>query len=230
MRIQLSIKIIYPFFQFSFHLFIYSFILRMQAILETDVVYNKAFKNNNTLQPLDQWTNSPFLGQQVGNCKGFTLTHYLADLFAMQCDPRSITLCIQLASYPTHIPFIPSKSNLPILIYSNFNISLENPRSSSWLRSKWVLHPINSHPFHSMLIDPSIPKIQNFLNLTLQIQGEGEMTMILYNYRSRQFHITSNGINPSNGFRDMASKKSGPSAVSFEQFLVYGLVHMGQMG
>ena len=31
------------------------------------------------------------------------------------------------------------------------------------------------------------------------------MTMILHNYRSRQFHITSNGINPSYGFRDMPS-------------------------
>ena len=29
-----------------------------------------------------------------------------------------------------------------------------------------------------MSIDPSIPEIQNFLNLTLKIQGEGEMTMM----------------------------------------------------
>ena len=59
-------------------------------------------ENDNTPQPLDQWTNSPFMGQQVGNCKSFTLTHYLADLFAMHCDPRAspswIRRCIQLAS------------------------------------------------------------------------------------------------------------------------------------
>ena len=59
-------------------------------------------ENDNTPQPLDQWTNSPFMGQQVGNCKSFTLTHYLADLFAMHCDPRAspswIRHCIQLAS------------------------------------------------------------------------------------------------------------------------------------
>ena len=40
-------------------------------------------ENDNTPQPLDQWTNSrartPFMGQQVGNCKSFTLTRYLAD-------------------------------------------------------------------------------------------------------------------------------------------------------
>ena len=38
-------------------------------------------ENDNTPQPLDQWTNSPFIGQQVGNCKSFTLTHYLVDQF-----------------------------------------------------------------------------------------------------------------------------------------------------
>ena len=40
-------------------------------------------ENDNTPQPLDQWRNRPFIGQQVGNCKSFTLTQYLADLFAM---------------------------------------------------------------------------------------------------------------------------------------------------
>ena len=54
----------------------------------------RRLENDNTPQPLDQWTNSPFIGQQVGNCKSFTLTHYLADLFAMHRGPRSIPLCI----------------------------------------------------------------------------------------------------------------------------------------
>ena len=71
---------------------------------------------------------------------------------------------------------------------------------------------INSHPFRSMSIGPSIPEIQHFQNLTLKIQGQGQMTMMLHNYRSRQFHRTSNDINPSSGFRDMGSAKSGPSA------------------
>ena len=59
-------------------------------------------ENDNTPQPLDQWTNSPFMGQQVGNCKSFTLAHSLANLFAMHCDPRESPSCIrhyiQLAS------------------------------------------------------------------------------------------------------------------------------------
>ena len=81
-----------------------------------------------------------------------------------------------------------------------------------------------------MSIYPSIPEIQNFLNLTLKILGEDEMTMMLHNYRSRRFHKTSNGINPSSGFRDMASTKSGPSAASFEKLWAMGKPIWGQMG
>ena len=88
----------------------------------------------------------------------------------------------------------------------------------------------DSHPFHSMSIGPSIPEIQHFQYLTLKIQGQGQMTMMLHNYRSRQFHKTSNGINPSSGFIDMGSAKSGPSAASFDKFLAHGQAYMGQMG
>ena len=66
-----------------------------------------------------------------------------------------------------------------------------------------------------MSIGPSIPEIQHFQNLTLKIQGQ--MTMMLHNYRSRQFHRTSNDINPSSGFRDMGFAKSGPSVAWFDQ-------------
>ena len=62
-----------------------------------------------------------------------------------------------------------------------------------------------------MSIGPPIPEIQHFQNLTLKIQGQGQMTMTLHNYRSRQVHETSNGINPSSGFRDKRSAKSGPN-------------------
>ena len=75
--------------------------------------------------------------------------------------------------------------------FSKFD--LENPRSRSWVRwtlkvTTWVQHSIDSHPFHSMSISPSIPEIQHFQNLTLKIQRQGQMIMILHNYRSRQFH------------------------------------------
>ena len=35
--------------------------------------------------------------------------------------------------------------------------------------------------------------------------------MTVHNYRSRQVHETLNGVNPSSGFRDMQSAKSGPN-------------------
>ena len=81
-----------------------------------------------------------------------------------------------------------------------------------------------------MSIGPSIPEIQHFQNYALKIQGQGQMTMMLHNYRSRQFHRTQNGINPSSGFRDTGSAKSDPSAASFDKFLAQGHGHMGQMG
>ena len=73
-----------------------------------------------------------------------------------------------------------------------------------------------------MSIDPPIPEIKHFQNLTLKIQGQGQMTMMLHNYRSSQFHRTLNGINPSSSFRDMVSTKSGPSAAWLTSFWPMG--------
>ena len=56
------------------------------------------------------------------------------------------------------------------------------------------------------------------------------MTMMLHNYRSGQIYKTSNGINPSSGFRDMSSTKSGPSAAWLDKFLAHGQAHIGQVG
>ena len=39
--------------------------------------------------------------------------------------------------------------------------------------------------------------------------------MMLHNYRFRQFHRTSNGINPSSGFRDMSLAQVLPDLTSF---------------
>ena len=84
-------------------------------------------------------------------------------------------------------------------------------------------------PFGSMSVGPPIPEIQHFQNLTLKIHGQGQITMMLHNYRSGQFHRTSNGINLSSGFREMGSAKSGPSAAWFDKLLTNGQAHMGQM-
>ena len=41
--------------------------------------------------------------------------------------------------------------------------------------------------------------------------ANGQITTTLHNYTSRQVHETLNGVNPSCGFRDMRSAKSGPN-------------------
>ena len=142
-------------------------------IPSNNTTWTRGPENDNTPQPLDQWTNNSLMGQQVGNCKIFTLTHYLADLFAMhRCCPRSIPLCIQ-HHIQTHIPFIPSESTLPYMRYSNFNIYLGYPRSRSSVRSKvkvttWAQHPIHSNPDFSMSIRPPIPMTQTFSKFQLK--------------------------------------------------------------
>ena len=75
-------------------------------------ILDKTFRERQHPSALDRWTNSPFIGQQAGNCKSFTSTHYLADWFAMHHGPRSIPLCIQ-HHIQLMIPFIPSQSTLP---------------------------------------------------------------------------------------------------------------------
>ena len=93
-------------------------------------------ENDNTPQPLDQWTNSSFIGHQVGNCKSFTLTHYFADLSAMHRGRRSIPLCIQHHIQLTSLSFqVSQTSHCWVTAISIFY--LENPRSRSWVRSKF---------------------------------------------------------------------------------------------
>ena len=41
--------------------------------------------------------------------------------------------------------------------------------------------------------------------------ANGQITMTVHNYKSRQVHETLNGVHPSSSFRDMRSAKSGPN-------------------
>ena len=124
----------------------------------------------------------------------------------------------------THIPFVPCQSAIPFLRYSIFKIwpwkSKVKVMGEVDIESHnmgLTFYRLTSLSFH--VNRPPIPEIRLFQNLTLKIHGQGQMTMMLHNYRSRQFHRTSNGINPSSSFRDMGSAKSGPSAAWFHKFL-----------
>ena len=79
--------------------------------------------------------------------------------------------------HQTHISFIPSRQTFPFLKYGYWKFDLQNPRSRSWVRSKfkvttWVQHPMVPHPFGSMSIHPLIAMIKLFLKMTFKIQGQ----------------------------------------------------------
>ena len=93
--------------------------------LSWPVIETRRSENDDTPQPLDQRTNSPFIGQQVGN---WSICHTLWPIRKPIVHPRL---------YPTHISFIPSQSKLPFLKYGYSKFDLENTRSRSGVRSKF---------------------------------------------------------------------------------------------
>ena len=127
----------------------------------------------------------------------------------------------------THITFVRCRWALTFLSIAIEKFDLENSRSRSWLRwtlkvTPWVQHSMDSHPFRSMSIGPPIPEIKHFQNLTLKIQGQGQMTWCCTTTGlDKIFHRTLNGINPSSSFSDMRSAKSGPDLCQIWQ--VFGL-------
>ena len=137
-------------------------------------------ENDNTPQPLDQWVNSPFMGQ-----KGWKLI-YLPCTVAHEEVHWSSNIVSN--SHLVH----PKSINLPIPKIWLLNIWPLNPRSRSWERSKfkvttWVQHPINSHPF--MSIHHLIPMIELFLNLTFKSQGQSHSWRSHTRYNILSTHI-----------------------------------------
>ena len=135
----------------------------------------------------------------------------------------------------THIPFIPCQSAIPFLRYDFFEIWPWKSKVKVRVEVKVGSHKVGvtsyrltsfsfhvNRPFHSW--DTAFPKFD------LENPRSRSNDMMLHNYRTRQFHRTWNGINPSSGFRDMGSAKSGPSAAWFDKFWANGQAHMGQMG
>ena len=137
----------------------------------------------------------------------------------------------------TRIPFVLCQSALPFLRYSIFKIWPWKSRVNwghGWgnnSKSQCGSNILSTHiPFVPCQSALPFLSYDYFQNLTLKIKGQGQMTLMLHNYRSTQFHRTSNGIHPSSGSKDMGSAKSGPSAAWFDKLLANGQTHMGQMG
>ena len=89
----------------------------------------------------------------------------------------------------THIPFVPCQlSHSWDTAFSKFD--LENQGSRSWVRSQfkvtmWVYHPIDSHPFRSMSIDPPILETQHSIfkiwPWKSRVKVMGEVTVEIHN-------------------------------------------------
>ena len=137
----------------------------------------------------------------------------------------------------THIPFVPCR--IPFLSYDFFKIWPWKSRVNS---RSWVTSHSSKSQCGSNILSTDIPFVScrsalPFLRYSIfkiwpwksrvKVKWPGccTTTGLL-----RQFHRTSNGINPSSGFWDMGSAKSGPSAAWFGKFLAHGQALVGQMG
>ena len=103
----------------------------------------------------------------------------------------------------THIPFAPCQSALPFLRYSIFKIWPWKSR----VKVKWpwcctITGPDNSKELRMVWIHPAVSEIWPKCCLIWQVFGpwaspygaNGQITMTLHNYRSRQVHETLNGV------------------------------------
>ena len=104
-----------------------------------------------------------------------------------------------------------------IRLFRNLTLKIQG-HGHGWGQSGSHKMGVTSYRFTSFSFHvnrPSRPEIKHFQNLTLKIQGQCQMTMMLHNYRSRQFHKTWNGINPPSGFKDMSPAQLQPDLKSF---------------
>ena len=131
----------------------------------------------------------------------------------------------------TYIPSIPCQSVIPFLRYDFFKIW-------PW-KSKIKVMGEGNIESHKVGVNSLTHTLSFHVNRPIHSWDTAFSKFDLENPRSRsngydvaqlQVNRTSNGINPSSGFRDMGSAKSGPTAAWFDKFLAHGQAHMGQMG
>ena len=168
---------------------------RLINMKKNPLIRTRRSENDNIPQSLDEWTNSPLIGQQVGNCKSFTLTHYLADLFAMHRGPRSIPLCIQhhiqltplspQVSRPSHynnFNILPSKSKVKVM--GEVKVSLTFYRLTSL--SFHVNRPSHSWDTTFSKFDLENPRSRWWKRWTLTVTT---LSPTFYRFTSLSFHV-----------------------------------------
>ena len=143
------------------------------------------------------------------------IQHFLNLTLKIQGQGHSSRSQSRYNTLSTHIPFVPCRSTLPFLGYSNgangqITMTVHNYRSRQVHETLSCLYWVNpSSGFRDMRSAKSGPNLwqiwQVFGPWASPYGVNGCMSMTVHNYRSRQFHRTSNGENPSSGYRDMGS-------------------------
>ena len=75
-----------------------------------------------------------------------------------------------------------------------------------------------------------LPYLTSFRPWASLYGTNGQITMTVHNYNSKQTHKTLNGLNPSGAVSEICIQQSlDPICAKFDKFLVHGQTHMGQM-
>ena len=95
--------------------------------------------------------NSPFIGQQVGNCTSFTLTHYFADLFAMHVAQGQSHCASNIISnsHPFHSKWVkPPNPELQQFQYFTLKMQGQGQGCGQSLKSQCESNMLSTHiPF-----------------------------------------------------------------------------------
>ena len=130
----------------------------------------------------------------------------------------------------THIPFFPCQSALPFLRYSIFKIWPWKIKGQGhgWGHSLSHNEGLTSYRVTSLSFHVNRPS-HSWDKTFFKIWPWKSRVKVKWPWCCTTTGL-ENSIDPSSGFKDMGSAKSGPSAAWFDKFLAHGQTHMGQMG
>ena len=126
-------------------------------------------ENDNIPQPLNQWMDSPFIGQQVGNCN---IDPLLGQCICHALRPKSKPI-FHPTLYPTHICSIQSQSTFAFLKYDYWQLNIQG-QGHGWGQSWKSQHGSNiqSTDIPSIPCQSGIPFLSyHFFKFDLGDQG-----------------------------------------------------------